>query len=67
MCQWSYLRNVGKKTMVSYIKRKIKYDVIFIFMKRQKEENFILLVDRNDEFANYVNKNVLVVLGFLLF
>jgi hypothetical protein len=53
--------------MVSYIKRKIKYDVIFIFMKRQKEENFILLVDRNDEFANYVNKNVLVVLGFLLF
>jgi hypothetical protein len=61
------LRNVGKKTMVSYIKRKIKYDVIFIFMKRQKEENFILLVDRNDEFANYVNKNVLVVLGFLLF
>jgi len=58
---------MGKKTMVSYIKRKIKYDVIFIFMKRQKEENFILLVDRNDEFANYVNKNVLVVLGFLLF
>jgi hypothetical protein len=67
MCQWNYLRNVGKKTMVSYIKRKIKYDVIFIFMKRQKEENFILLVDRNDEFANYVNKNGLVVLGFLLF